>query len=444
MINYAPRLARGVRGISPPASMADRLKFYDHSLPLYNATFSLASNIAGMWQYLRWYRADPRNPDERDELPPDHALPALWRDPNDDQSTWFFLFRLVQNLELCGWSPIEVQPADPPEITEAMAYGREAPPPALLGPPDSMWPIRPDRIKPTGRNGSWVYSIDDYVGRRFFLREQIMNFAYPHPSNDWFGHSPQDPAMESLLIHRHGQLFERKYFEEGATPNLLISLPDDFNAVQRQQMEEVWRETAQRHLPLFMGQDAKPTPLKETNREMELTQLQATAKLDASSAQNVPPIMQGTTELKYDNAEIQVWQFAWQAIHPRLSLIESVMNLDLCPRFTGEGERIVCEFDRAKMPKIEESETERKQADLDAVKVGALGLDEYRKRWNLPPRSEVNDTFVMASQLVEVGLSREVQVQQRLFRETKGVRDPGRNGQAQNGAGRSRVPSVRG
>jgi phage portal protein BeeE len=133
------------------------------------------------------------------------------------------------------------------------------------------------------------------------LRDEVMHFApMPDPRANFRGMSWLTPVVRELendmLMTRH----KRRYFENGATPNMIVKHPVGANQTKvlefRKRMDEEQRGTdnAYKTLHLYPGADAE---VVGSNLEaIDFRRVQGAGETRIAAAAGVPPVIVGLSE----------------------------------------------------------------------------------------------------------------------------------------------------
>jgi phage portal protein BeeE len=134
-----------------------------------------------------------------------------------------------------------------------------------------------------------------------FLADEVAHFApYPDPLATYRGMSWLTPVLRELhndkLMSRH----QRKFFENGATPNMVVSLDaavkeDAFKRFVAM-MDEGHKGVDNAYKTLFMGGGADVTVVGANFEQMAFTATQGRGETRLAAAAGVPPVIVGFSE----------------------------------------------------------------------------------------------------------------------------------------------------
>lgn len=122
----------------------------------------------------------------------------------------------------------------------------------------------------------------------------------PDPVANWTGMSWLTPLIREVQGDRLASQHKLKFFEHGATPNLLVkldaSVPEDeftrWTTLFREQHESV----ANAYRTLFLGGGADATVIGTDLAQVDFTKLQGKAETRIAMAAGVPPVILGASE----------------------------------------------------------------------------------------------------------------------------------------------------
>lgn len=218
----------------------------------------------------------------RDLLPLEHPWP--------NATTGDLLARAIQDVDLAGnW------------------YG------ARIG--DTIRRLRPDYI--TIVMGSKVdpdhagvapdadvlgYIYDPPSGKSVvYLPEQIAHFApYPDPQANFRGMSWLTPVIREIMADQAATTHKLKFFEQGATPNMVVSFDPAVDAEKVakwiEMMEANIGGAANAYRTLYLGGGADAKPVGSSMREIGFKDVQGAGETRIAAAAGVPPVIVGLSE----------------------------------------------------------------------------------------------------------------------------------------------------
>ena len=133
----------------------------------------------------------------------------------------------------------------------------------------------------------------------FFPDEVAHIMPYPDPLNPYRGMSWLQPVISEIMADNQATTYVRKYFENSATPNMVVKLdvanPQDFDEwVEKFQESHVGARNAFKTLFLAGGADA--TVVGANLKEVEFVATQAHTETRIAVAAGIPAIVLGITE----------------------------------------------------------------------------------------------------------------------------------------------------
>jgi phage portal protein BeeE len=159
----------------------------------------------------------------------------------------------------------------------------------------------------------------------FLWPEEVAHFApVPDPLATFRGMSWLTPVLRETMNDNLMAAHKRKYFENAATPNLVVKLarevtPEAFGKFKAK-MESGHRGVENAYKTLYLGGGADVTVVGSDFRQMDFSSVQGAGETRIASAAGVPPIIVGLSEgLKaatYSNYGQARRRFADGTIHP--------------------------------------------------------------------------------------------------------------------------------
>jgi phage portal protein BeeE len=133
------------------------------------------------------------------------------------------------------------------------------------------------------------------------LRDEVMHFApVPDPINNFRGMSWLTPILREIeadgLMTRH----KRRFFENGATPNMIVKHPVGANQAKvlefrkRLEEEQTGTDNAYKTLHLYPGSDA--TVVGSNLEAIDFKNVQGAGETRIAAAGGVPPVIVGLSE----------------------------------------------------------------------------------------------------------------------------------------------------
>lgn len=133
-----------------------------------------------------------------------------------------------------------------------------------------------------------------------YLPEQVAHFApIPDPMARFRGMSWMRPVIQDIIGDRQATEHKTKFYENGATPNMVISLdisdPEKFKA-----FVDLFREqhegAANAYKTLFLGAGADPKVVGADFRQQDFKQTVGVSETRIAAAAGTPPVLVGLSE----------------------------------------------------------------------------------------------------------------------------------------------------
>lgn len=304
--------------------------------------FAIVDRIAqkvGSVEWRLYASPGPGIPSHREQPTEEDALqrhPALtvWNNPNPHYTRTEFVETTAQHFELVG------------EMPWVLGRSELAP----NGPPTELWPVRPDRIRPTPHPrdfiSGWVYGEGvDEVPLRL---DQVLFTKRPNPMNPYRGIGPVGTLIMDLEGEAAAAEFNTMFFRNGAEPGGLIIADRSLSDAEFDQLVERWnqqhRGVSNAHRVAVL-ENMQWQERRWSARDMQFEQLRRFTREAFRQAWGFPkPLLGDVEDVNRANAEAAQVVFLSELIKPRLDRIRETLNKDFLPLFgplaTSRGRRL--------------------------------------------------------------------------------------------------------
>lgn len=261
-----------------------------------------------------------------------HDFLALLESPNPRQDRSVFLEALTAHLLISG-----------------NAYAHAV---VMDGLPRELHVLRPERMKLLPGQRGWpdAYEFGNGDPPVIFRQEKapvvpVLHLANFHPTDDCFGFSPMQPAMDALELHNKASEWNKSLLDNAARPSgALIYKNADGAHLSDTQFERLKAELEDnfqggrnvgRPLLLEGGLDWKPLSLSP--QEMDFLAAKNNAAREIAFAFGVPPMMLGlpgdNTYANYQEANRAFWR---QTVVPTAQKIANALIQWLAPAWPDQ------------------------------------------------------------------------------------------------------------
>ncbi len=300
----------------------------------------------------------PTSPAHREQVRDPHPFTRLLDRPNPFLSRFELLEQTVGCLEIFG-----------------NAYWFLAGQPG--GPPQELWPLRPDRVAivPDSRRGvgGYIYEID---GQRVPLEPaEVVHFRRWHPANDYYGLSALEAARLAVESDRSMSDWNRRYFGEGlAVPAGIVAIRERVSDADFERLKREWRAaygSGERKTAFLRGAAVEWHNVGLSQQDMDFLNARRFNREEIFQIFGIPVGMfsENATEA---NALVGERVFIERTLWPKLARIAEKITNDLLPFYPGD---LVGRFDD-----IRPHDRSQWIAELHAAR-GILTVDELRARY---------------------------------------------------------------
>lgn len=285
----------------------------------------LAGSVAGL-QFGTFRRLS----DDKVERVSDHPITRLLSNPNGQQTSFDFIYSIVDDLEAYGDFFAELVRDD---LTGEVAEMRRI--------------TRPDRVLvEEAYDGSKRIQFNRRDGSKVTLVEgEFWQIMMPPLRDNLRGSSPilhdgREAVAVAIALQRYANIF----FTNDATPPYAFTMEGSFKdtASKKNFVDALrkWMAGRNRHSPGVFEHGLKPTRLGLNNEEAQFVETRKELWLDLARIWRVPPHKVGILDrATFSNIEHQSLEFVIDTLRPILELIERSVT-----RFLVEEDDVYFEF----------------------------------------------------------------------------------------------------
>lgn len=256
-----------------------------------------------------------------------------------------------------------------------------------------LWPLRPDRMKvirrpdqPQMTNRIAGFEFIGSGGQRIpLLPEETVWFRYINPLSDLDGMSPVGPVRLTVDMGHDAIQYNRAGFTNGLQVNNLVV------SVEGMMPEEEYDDFMRRLEQRYKGKKGFQQPFLATNgadvknlglsaRDMEYNENLNFTVEDVARAYGIwPELLASGTRAAFRNTPEAVADFWMSTVSSEWEMLENEVTEVLLPLFGPRAQGLVAKFDPTGVPALERARSAEARLDLDAVRVGALTINEWRQ-----------------------------------------------------------------
>ncbi len=307
---------------------------------------SRTSNAAGQVNWRLWRKSPTGRDEDRVEVTSHLAL-NLWTKPNEIYTRQEFVEAQQQHVDLVGegwWLVLK----------------------NVMGWPEQLWPIRPDKIIVVPSRG---FGIAGYIyrgpeGERVPLeKDDIIGLRMPNPCDPYRGLGAVQTILTDLDSSRYAAEWNRNFFINSAEPGGVIEFPEGLSDEEWKTFVSRWREShqgvhnAHRVATIERG---KWVPSAFTQRDMQFVQLRQASREVIREAFGIAAFALGEVQdVNRATAEASKAWFAEYLTVPRLERFKGALNNDLLPMFGSTGKGVEFDYDNPVPPDADAQNAER-------------------------------------------------------------------------------------
>lgn len=222
---------------------------------------------------------------------------------------------------------------------------------------------------------------------RTFPRDEVMYFREYHPQDDLgVGVCPMDVAKNAILAEYEAQRYIKSFFENDATPALLMHTPQEIQKPDLQKLKDWWDATfkgaKKHHKVAWVDKDFEAQLLNTDLRSMALREVRDEARRDICAAFHIDPILVGSMDRgTYANVEQARTALMKETIAPRADYYSDVINAELV-EITDPN--VHFEFAYEKVPILQEDQDKKAERLGLLLDKKVISIEYFRKEMGIP------------------------------------------------------------
>lgn len=220
------------------------------------------------------------------------------------------------------------------------------------GEPTEIYLLRPDLLTVKGSDdpskgviGGYTYKVyeDNGAYREEHLDvEDVLFLKYPDPIKPFRGRGTLQAVLRAFQMDTTAEEFNLMFFQNGATPSALLSVPKPLSVDSRSKLEKMikqkYTKTYNAHKVLIAEGDMKYQQLSTTQKEMDYIATMTQMRDKILAIFRVPRTVLGITDdVNRANAEATDVVFGKRTILPKMEKLTEMLNEFLVPMFDNTG-----------------------------------------------------------------------------------------------------------
>lgn len=272
------------------------------------------------------------------------------------------------------------------------------------GRPLELWPLRPDRVRIwPSKDGHTTYGFDIGNGRVVPLGENVVHFKLPNPKDAYVGQAPLRPALRAVALDNEATDFVKVLLQNKAVPGTVIETEHAIDDEVTKRLTAKWLEKfggKNRGMPAFMQKGMKVHPLGLDLQKLEFPDLRTISESRICMSFGVPPILVGakvgldrSTFANYAEARRSFWEETLMPLQTRIAQTIIKKLLPMVNAGKVGAARVQVRFDNSEVLALRESEGARWEQATQALRAGAITVNDFRRRVGLPT-AEGGDVYL--------------------------------------------------
>lgn len=260
-----------------------------------------------------------------------------------------------------------------------------------LGVPQEFWiiPFQNMKVVPgdTKFIQGYVYHHDGWTHSQepiYFDESEIVHFKFPNPNNPYYGLSPMMAVASAVNLYQKQNEYETDLVDNDARMDFVVRIKGRDSVEKRELVKKslmsMHGRKGKRGLPGIISQDMEIETLDWSPKEMAYLQGRAWSRDEIAAAYGVPKSKLTTDDVNMANAKAGEYQWAKDAIQPRLVMVQEKFNEKVLPLYDSRG-RLFVAFDN---PVPEEAALRLREKEVN-IKLGFTTINEERDVEGWPP-----------------------------------------------------------
>jgi HK97 family phage portal protein len=260
--------------------------------------------------------------------------------------------------------------------------------------PTEIWWMKPSRVKPVPHESGYLAGFLYYPvmgGEPLAFRpDEIVWHRYPNPLDEFSALSPLAAARLAADTGNAMMRSNRDMFKNGLSLAGLVVPATDKVSFSEDQAKDLERQlksrftgTANQHRWAVLRYEAQFKPLTVTQKDAEWSEGLNISLRGVANAYGIPlPMMNemaGATLANASEYEKVLWV---HTLVPDSQLRADEIVEQFLPRFRTRTRH--AEYDYTRIAALQESETEQWSREVEAIRVGGITINEWRRKHGLP------------------------------------------------------------
>lgn len=324
---------------------------------LFGIVDGLSEDVSGV-DWCLYQKSASGIEDERVEIYNHRAL-DIWNNPNDFTTQDELVYAFNQHYDLVGEGWLHVVKAG--------------------SVPQQLWVVRPDRIAPVPDPKTFISGYEYRTPEGLVVPlelGEVMRLKRQNPLDPYRGMGAVQSVMYSIDAIRFGNEWNARFFQNDASPGVILELPvgSSLNDKEYRQFVTRWDEkhrgSRRAHRPAVLEGGMKVVPNAYSMRDMQFQELNLLSREQVMEAFRYPKAMLGqVADSNRSNTEAMEYFYAKHMMVTRLERLKKLLNKRFLPMFGTYSAKFL-EFDyKSPVPEDVAQDTENMKRRTEAYKV---------------------------------------------------------------------------
>lgn len=278
------------------------------------------------------------------------------------------------------------------------------------GRPAELWPMRPDMVKAKPGTDRLIgaYEYGPEGSATTFPAEDVLHLRYWDPVSSFFGTSPITPLAESIAVNLYGRAFTKKFFQNSAVPEGVLSTQDeDIPQAELRKLRRMWEDQTKgidnAHRTVIMPRGVEWKALTIAPPLAGMGEIATWSLQEILAGFGLNPIIVGWLEnATLANVREQRRDWYENKLLPELGLIDASLVEQLAPELGLDKASVRIRRVTDGIAVLRENEQGLSRRMLAEMAAGARSPNEYREALHVGPPIPGGDIYYVPAHMVPI------------------------------------------